>query len=460
MNRIYKAIPEIYRPICVIIALQIIVHSFLGFYTYGDDVLMQEMLKNEDLLSFTLDWYNTWSSRVIINGIVVLLASVNVMAWKVLDIFFIVLIPYSLVELTGSKYKTELWVLSGSLFFLYPFTHQNSAGWVTTTISYLWPVSLALYGFLVLKREITTEKVKISMLVLGVLAQIVACNAEQMAVVYSVVTFVVFVYVCSHKKPKVFPALMFLISVLSIVFHLTCPGNAARNIAAIKLCDADFEMLTLIEKLQLGFGETMSLFLYAPNMIYLALCILLCIVIWMKRSDWGSRIAAAIPLLVVIGVGFTNIVPEVSIFHPMSVDGYFSTEVYGGLVNITNFNFLSSYLPMAVMIICMSMNIIAIFISIDNIYISLLSVVIYCCSIGSGMIMGFSPTLYASSSRPYTISFFALIAIIMFVYSNNREYLKDTFAKKSITVVAGMAGVYFVSQLINIVMLYENYVKI
>lgn len=83
----HKAIPEIYRPICVIIALQIIVHSFLGFYTYGDDVLMQEMLKNEDLLSFTLDWYNTWSSRVIINGIVVLLASVNVIAWKVLDIF-------------------------------------------------------------------------------------------------------------------------------------------------------------------------------------------------------------------------------------------------------------------------------------------------------------------------------------------------------------------------------------
>ena len=171
------------------------------------------------------------------------------------------------------------------------------------------------------------------------------------------------------KEKKLFMRTSFLliIELANLINNIVSPGNRSRMFSETATWNPDFYMRTLIEKMQIGFMETMSNIFLSSNLLTTIIMFLILIVIWKKYKDWIHRLLALIPFFINLGIGtFPSIsfavFPELNCLHPkMSIykltiagDNYYTMNlgnVYEGLVDINNFMSWKSYIPLVVMII-------------------------------------------------------------------------------------------------------------
>mgnify|MGYP006917318361 CR=1 FL=1 len=121
----------------------------------GDDVVyFQTLMDGRSIWEILAHRYATWSSRMAIEFVLIPLVQVP---WAVEDTgyYCFTLIPvllYRLLFLNPEKYldmecninKTAGKWLVCAFMLLYPFSDMVSAGWIATTVNYLWP----LLGFI------------------------------------------------------------------------------------------------------------------------------------------------------------------------------------------------------------------------------------------------------------------------------------------------------------------------
>lgn len=129
----------------------------------GDDVVyFQTLMDGRSIWEILAHRYATWSSRMAIEFVLIPLVQVPWL-WKILDIIVFTLIPvllYRLLFLNPEKYldmecninKTAGKWLVCAFMLLYPFSDMVSAGWIATTVNYLWPLLGLLYIALLLQK--------------------------------------------------------------------------------------------------------------------------------------------------------------------------------------------------------------------------------------------------------------------------------------------------------------------
>ena len=112
---------------------------------FGDDLAYQNILANQSLSSFLRERYYTWSSRVLIEAVMLLFVTGNVWLWKIADSLMVLLFLWAVSELFGGESvqeKLRAQMLMFCMIWIVPFFSLSSAGWITTTINYLWPLTL------------------------------------------------------------------------------------------------------------------------------------------------------------------------------------------------------------------------------------------------------------------------------------------------------------------------------
>ena len=252
---------------------------------------------------------------------------------------------------------------------------------------------------------------------------------------------------------------MLIIELANLINNIVSPGNRSRMFSETATWNPDFYMRTLIEKMQIGFMETMSNIFLSSNLLTTIIMFLILIVIWKKYKDWIHRLLALIPFFINLGIGtFPSIsfavFPELNCLHPkMSIykltiagDNYYTMNlgnVYEGLVDINNFMSWKSYIPLVVMIICFIVTTFSVFLCFEDLFQSIVSASVVMCGIGSGMIMGFSPTVYASTTRTLSFTFFCFIIIGAMIVEKNREYLRFPEKYKSMGIYFFLALAFF-----------------
>lgn len=411
-----------YFPFILLLLWELFFHLIAANQHLSDDVINAQVLSDQSLSDVLEYYYFHWASRVIINAVMIVLCTLPSYIWAVLNCAVIGIFLFSVSRLFAPKNSAKFnWVIAG-LFLIYPYNHMNSAGWISTTVTYLWPITFGLYSCTLLKKD---KNKWFDYLLCGA-AMIYASNLEQISVIFSVLLFTLLIIsICGKNKTMTArTAFLLLAALLGLVNHLTCPGNSERTLSEIAAWYPDFGMRTLTEKLQTGFMETMSNFFLAPNAVSIALSAVLMFIVWKKYKSAVCRSISGIPLFFCVGVVMvSSIVKRVfhgyDIFHvKISVRSF---NRYDGLVNAENFRVWESYLPLFYMAVCFVIMGFVIFLCIDDLKKSVMAVMTYLCGIGSGMILGFSPTIYASNSRPYAPTFFCFIAVIIMVIAQNAE---------------------------------------
>lgn len=395
-------------PFFILFLLMIFLHLF-ATNTMGDDVLFKEAIAHQNLFDFLSFRYQTWSSRVLIEGATVLLLQLPFIVWVLCNSAMYVVMAFSISKLfvTKNVYETN-WLLV-FLILLMPVHLWCETGWYATTMNYLWPLAFGIFAMLPIGKIRKGESLKKYEYLLYTLALIFACNQEQVAaLVLAFYGLALLEALIKKKKNTKYLIFMMVLALGSLIFIMTTPGNAIRNVAEVEHWYPEFTNFNLIEKFFLGITATMSKLLLQPNLVFLFLSILLFYGIYKEYKQPIIRFIAAVPMIIVCAFSifksliisifpwFQRFLDVVSQERSFIINYHYSREtimVLGLCFLVLGCLFYSLYLLWK-----------------DKLYLLFIPLG----GLASRLILGFSPTIFASGMRtflPFTISI--LITIIL-----------------------------------------------
>ena len=396
---------------------------------FGDDLAYKNILENQTIFDFLWERYHTWSSRVLIEAVMLLFVTGNVWWWKIVDSLMIVLFVWIVSELFGGESgqdKMRAQIMMFCMIWIVPFFSLSSAGWITTTINYLWPLTLGLVAMLPIRHWICEEQVPAWEYAVCPVCALYGANMEQMGAIL-LGSYMVFGGYLLWKRRKLSP-LYFVQLVLiaaSLLFILTAPGNVCRTEEEIQRFFPGFETLTPLQKLWMGFLDTAQYYLAAGDGQKSYVFGLFSVILWLAallvfsaRKEKGGIpgvLVSLVPVAFYWGIGQTgnflltsglltrarNLIGVLAQNRQIPGMSFFS----GGLVAFQTLCYLLVFAAVAGTIL----------------YVwgvseeAMLELLILAAGFLSRLVVGFSPTLYASGDRT---ALFCTAAILIVTLRN------------------------------------------
>ncbi|MDR2661309.1 MAG: hypothetical protein LBC17_04685 [Lactobacillaceae bacterium] len=371
---------------------------------FGDDSAFLQQFTHRyhsNYFEFLKFRYNNWTSRLVIETFLVYSVK-HLFIWKILNAIAmsaVAIVPTFLFK-TSNKIKGIIVGLGMSL--LIPENVINGAGWVATTVNYTWVMAAALISILPVMNYLKKKggaKYNWKYFALSYPFLIYATNQEQMVVILFFF-FIVSIGIAYLNKKNIFLLLPHLaITIASLIFALTAKGNAIRNIKETQRWLPAFSDYSILHKMQLGYTSTLkNLFLdWSPLML---MFILLIFSVWLNQNkSLIKKIISGIPLLAyIVCMRFAPIINQK--VHISSGQTYWSLIV---ILTLLIFIYL-----------------IGIFGASNNFQDFILVTFILSLAVGSHLMMGFSPTIWASGPR--TFYFTDILIMIAGVYLVSRSH--------------------------------------
>ena len=254
----------------------------------GDDITMfQNKFSTEGFWNFTLNRYQTWTSRNIIEAITVTFCSININFWKVINFIFIVILYRCLCYLfTDDSTKSRLYVVLS--FGFLPLSFINETGWVSISTTYIWTLCLLLVSLLPFKN--VKEGNNLFIWITSYICMIIGCNMESNLILLIFISISYSIYMIKNKiKPNVYMIIYALLALLSLIYFLTCPGNHVRNnVSSTSVFNHEYkyELYSIVDKTICGFLNTAIYYFvnYNYKIIFMVLLILYLCIFFIKPA--------------------------------------------------------------------------------------------------------------------------------------------------------------------------------
>jgi hypothetical protein len=306
------------------------------------------------------------------------------------------------------------------LVCMYPFFHMGSAGWATTTVIYLWPLSLAAYALGGMARWLRGERLSWHRWLLYAISAVFGCNNELIAIMVLAAGIAGLIYAVDNKKRLAVPALAIVLPAGSLAFVLTAPGNSVRMASETLKWMPVFPDLSLLDKIRIGVVSTMEHFVSIPNAVLFLFLLLIAIHVYRESSSFKKRAVGVMPLLiqVVYGVYF-------------SLEKLFFTKDFSYSIPDILPESMTGVLFQALMILSFAAMVLCIAFSLTWILHDKRKLILYLLALGAGLAarlsLSFSPTVLASGTRTYILVYIVLLAIIFLLWKRGlpkkMEYL-------------------------------------
>ncbi len=359
----------------------------------SDDAWFSVMLDGSSLYKYLHFRYFNWTSRLLIETLEVTLTRVNFLVWQALDVIMILLLIWGICELTDAKYAlAPLW--SASLLCFIPAGILYQAGWVSTSVNYIWTSAAAVISLLPLKGKGNRW---ISLLFL-----IFACNQEQILVILLAIFLIWFI---SERKVKIPET---IVIATSLIWTLTCPGNAARTAASLSGDYPGYEYLSIFDKLKVGILDCISYFPAggANQIILIVFTCSVALVIFYKifakenlNQIYGLLSVASVLILIFTGFPIRHIVAGGELIKDPYMYDLFSNK-YLSSHEYCLYEEKNVTLEILAFIILFIVILFLLFKAGDSIKESIWLSFIFLIAIGSKVMLGFTPSVYASGFRP------------------------------------------------------------
>lgn len=269
---------------------------------YWDDAVFARVLTQYqyNLAQYTLDRYMTWSSRISIELVLPFMAALPGIIWKIANIFMILLLfcdlRWTLIKVFGIE-PQKMDIILALLLCAYPFSTMAQTGWIATTMNYLWVVAL---GWYVINRMLDTAVWEHTPsrceMILSCMAAFYSVGYESMAAIIFMVGIGIIVY--SFVKGRRVSGLVWLcfgITILMLLYIFLCPGNRLRPIKDAQLWMPDYFNLNFFDKIRVGILSTFMHFVSIPSPIFFVMN--LAVFVLGKRKGRKSWLVGAIPII-------------------------------------------------------------------------------------------------------------------------------------------------------------------
>ena len=392
------------------------IHCFTKFG--GDDTsYFSLMLDTYSLFSFLKMRYLSWSSRIIIEGFLVVLSR-HLYLWRILDSFIYTLLIYASNRLFFKKISFKNLLLTGLVLLLYPFLLVGETGYCATSLNYLWPLALMMVGFLPYRFYLYHERIPRYLYPISVLSILYAVNHEQAVCIVFAVSVFFLIYAFIQKSSKRYPILLVLLSTISLIFILTCPGNSNRMGIELAHYYPDYINANIMDKIYLGMVSSTSILLDCTWVIYFFSFILfLSIIRNVKRRI--PKIIANIYFGILTFILFFKIYYLIKNYQ-YGLFNYFTQVGHVFVFSRTNI----CWLLLIGFLFC---TMIYLFYQLDKKK-CIIPIFILLLGCGSRLMMGFSPTVFASGKRTVIFLFFSFlflsILLIKRYFSSFKEFDK------------------------------------
>ena len=441
-NDLFDIIKKNY-PFIIFFIVVLFLHLFMGLAK--DDLGYSTILAKFNLIDWLIGRYNNWSSRLIIDAASVILARENMIIWKILDSLIYTAGAYLSIKLINivSNYEYDKIVkcFGVLLFLIYPFYEMFTAGWIATTLNYSWCFGLGMISFLPLMNHYENKQTSIPTHIISFLCLLYAINQEQSCALIFGFNLVYLIHCIINKKNiNKFNIITIIVSCLSLIFILTCPGNSVRLASEIATWYPTFTHLNIYQKLYLGIVSATGTLITEQTIILLFYILLNICAIVKTKNKYLKYVCYFNILLILFLVGFNSLlnINNTIQYFPILKTIMENNNLLNSILmttsnNINSFGILTHILnlityqghPLPYYPYAISLNIPLIIATSICIYLllssclllykifskNLLPLTLFVGGFMSKLILGFSPTIYASNTR--TAIFFNMILIML-----------------------------------------------
>lgn len=361
-----------------------------GIHHYSDDDWFSKEAHTSDFFSWLITRYQVWSSRTPIEF--ALLALINhKQTWAVFNASFIAITFCSFSYIASSSKKEALY---GSLIFIFFIVTtikkdfiKDGILWMTGSINYLWPFALSIAGFALLKSIKTDHASYIKTFSIPFMI-FLSSFSEQMAVV-NFILLTVITMSCTGATRRI-SVMTLIMTLLALIYILLSPGNTMRLHMEIPRWNPDFVNLNIFEKIVMGVNLSYDqMFSVQPVSI---IAIYLCLYLVFSRKSLSKLVSFALLIL--------------SILLTVIQKNLFTTLEFETIYQFCSQN-IDGYLSLArsflVIIISVFTTILLFILQAEKRMAWILSTT-YVASYSGTVMLGLSPTIYASGQRVLMVS--------------------------------------------------------
>lgn len=385
----------------------LICYFFANAKMVGDDIANHKAHLDSiyAIIHQVSNMYQTWSSRIFVNTIMFIFENIPYYWFGIVTGLLIFFAMISFDRLTNKLVKQSLFkqVVIAIAFLLIPFYYFETAGWIATIVTYLYPVLLLSIGLCLI---LTFKQWYLN--IFGMLLLLIAFNNEQLLVMSLVVAVTMLVYYFLHDKKllKDVKLKLFLIG-LPLIVNFTivamCPGNSARKVAETRRWFPRFANLTSLEKFDVGLSTTVQHYLFFGTIALVALMLTFIVL------DSRNALLATISLGVLLTLlSYVN--------NLKKARGLLSSQT--GLLN-SNFKLFAWQYGVAILIF---VTVVYYLYKLSNTKMLLwLELSILAGGLLSRIALGFSPTNYASATRTFSFMTIGILVIMILVLFDNLD---------------------------------------
>ncbi len=390
--------------------------------TSGDDSYFATALDNTSLLDWLILRYFTWTSRIIIELPLVLVAGSALAKpiYMLINSSCLVIIAYIFASMSQIKSNAKIVVNVFICCIMYFFwaTLGYDSGSITMSAVYLWPLAaccISVYPLILYL--VKKENVNKIYMIIGALSAPFGVNFEQ----YCVVMFLLFSYFViaafkqnnKNKAILIYSALILFICLAMLIIQLTCPGNTARSEQSY-IYFYDFDMMSFLEKIEMGASATADGLFFTPNFVWGVFYIVIAFAGILFGGNFLQKFITVVPMMayLIFGVLPTYLPQEIS--QKLILSQYITQY---GTIYLQNHNDLKAYLPFVIMMSLILFLIISVYIVFGNTKVSITAVFILLCGLAARMSTIVSANIWASGARTNIVMYFCFFAVIVFMLS-------------------------------------------
>lgn len=428
--------------------ISLIFFLIFSFAYISDDDISGMPLVEKSFLGYyeTLKYlYEQWMSRVLVIGVVLFFRNNCKIFWAIYMAVCAYVMMVSISLLFVRKNKRECNNFIACFFMQFPFSILCSAGWISTMTTYFSPMAFGFLALVPISKIVRNEKIEWWEYILYAIANIYSSNSEQVMVVILGSYLVAAIYLIAKKNSKVFIYIQLAIAVFSLGFIFSCPGNYVRFNSEVASWYSEYEMLSFIDKAEMGYTSSLNWLLYNSHVFVIVICLFLTLFVWKKYKELTIRIISLIPTISVIILGplndfFITLFPSLE-YLSQSISKY-------GLVTTQNRGNFATFMQFFVMTIIIAVILLEICLLASTIEEILVPVVLIATGFASRVSIGFSPTIWASEYRTCTVMCGCII--VTFIYIFLKQYEKYTYHSNMVSGVKGVLNIVLIIEIINL----------
>lgn len=376
-----------------------------------------------DCAQYVADLYFHWSSRIFVNFVwLVALVKGRILIFALMAVSMYVFLK-AILLLFAREQDTESVIFVIGVAMLFPWGILTTAGWMATAGTYFCPLAFGLMSLVPIKKVLDNERMRRREMVLYAFCLVYGSNNEQMCVVLLALYAIAAAYFLAVRRFNWAIGLQLAICVASMAFTMTCPGNWSRDVSEEITWFPTYGMLGNIDKAEIGLSTTLKWIFAGSNLFIIALCVLMTYFVWKKYSQPLFRLIAMIPSAIVIMAGplkdvTAKALPYASyLANDVGYYGAFDVAAKGGGIGAVQFGIFLA----AAVCVCIEMMLLN-----DTAEGFIVDISLAAMGVASRCMMGFSPTVYASSTRTYAPMIFCMMALLVHVYETNAHLLGDS----------------------------------